>query len=178
MKLLIIFLFIHKSYAHVEDFFNSYSISSSIIKSKDPFSLYKTSLSIKKNGPLIFSFIIPSNEILKYLKIDEDNNYVIDRKEFERGYVSIDKWVRKTLSLSSNGSACLLKKSEYWPESREFGEILFRAKLEFKCKKNNNYILRNGFARYFGRPIFSYIKVVRPSGIIKLSTKGRFKTLF
>ena len=136
MKFFIILLFIPKSYAHVGEFFNFDSISSSIVKSKDPFSIYKTSLSLKKNGVLIFSFIIPSNEILKYLKIDLDNNYDIDQKEFEKGYVNIDKWIRNKISLSSDGNSCMLKRSEYWPESRNFDEILFRANLEFKCKKN------------------------------------------
>ena len=178
MKFFIIFLFIPKSYAHVGDFFNYDSISSSIIKSKDPFSIYKTSLSVKKNGPLIFSFIIPSNEILKYLKIDLDNNYDIDQKEFETGYVSIDKWIRSKISLSGNGTSCMLKRSEYWPESRNFSEILFRAKLEFKCKKSIKFKLKNGLAQSFGRPIFSYIKIVKPSKTIKLSAKGKFKILF
>ena len=178
MRFFIIFLFIPKSYAHVGEYFNYDSISSSIAKSKDPFSIYKTSISVKKSGPLSFSFIIPSNEILKYLKIDLDNNYDIDQKEFENGYVSIDKWIRDKISISSDGSNCMLKRSEYWPESRNFGEILFRANLEFKCKKSIKFKLRNGLAQSFGRPIFSYIKIVKPSKTVKLSTKGKFKILF
>ena len=121
---------------------------------------YIQSRIIIKNNLIRYYIPISQSDFLNRVDLDSNGNLKLEKEEFQNGYIKIDKWIRKNISLSSLKSGflnrilekredCQIIRADYKPYLPIMGEDFYYADLSFKCSTSENIWINNGLVNIF-----------------------------
>ena len=120
---------------------------------------HRAIVKIAADSRVMYDFVLPERDLALNLEgIDFNNDMSVSEKEFAKGHVQLDKWVRKHVEMTSGAEGmfgrlfgsrpkCRIAKAEYAQSGTIFREKMYRGQLIFKCRTNKDIRITNNLVK-------------------------------